>query len=139
MFNIINNQKEFIKKFMDMQFDFYEQGNWIVKNYLHYGHFQINGEWYLAIENLEQSTFVNVKRDYVKEVLGIYENQLLDLIKDNKVQVLTNHKLIQYNMEEDFEITNYMLNEKIVYEEVIYDIVFLHYGSFNQILSIRKF
>lgn len=139
MFKIIEEQKELTKKFKDMEFDFYEQGDWIVENYLCFGHFQIDNKWYLAIENLESNILVNVKRDYVKEVLGIYENQLLDLLKNNKIQIIGKPKLIQYNTEEDFEITSYILKEKIIYEKVIYDITFLHYGSFNQILSISRF
>lgn len=139
MFKIIEEQKELTKKFEDIEFDFYEQGDWIVENYLCFGHFQIDNKWYLVIENLESNMFVNVKRDYVKEVLGIYENQLLDLLKNNKIQIIGKPKLIQYNTEEDFEITSYILKEKIIYEKVIYDITFLHYGSFNQILSISRF
>lgn len=139
MFKIIEEQKELTKKFEDIEFDFYEQGDWIVENYLCFGHFQIDNKWYLVIENLESNMFVNVKRDYVKEVLGIYENQLLDLLKNNKIQIIGKPKLIQYNTEEDFEIKSYMLKEKIVYEKVIYDITFLHYGCFNQILSVSRF
>ncbi len=107
-------------------------------NYIwYYSHIKIKDKWYLVIENEDRNNFKNVKRDYIKETLGIYEDEFLKLFKLHKIPIYSLFNLIDFDME-NFEIVNYIAKINIKYENKIYEITLFYCYKEVQVLEVDE-
>lgn len=134
---IRQQQKELTMLFnKGIEYDMYEFGDCIIENSLYYSHIKIKDKWYLTIEDEDRNKFKNVKRDYIKETLGIYEDEFLKLFKLHEIPTYL-FNLVDFHME-NFEIVDYIAKINIKYENKIYQIILFYCYKEVQVLRIEE-
>lgn len=137
---ILSEQKELTKLFnKGIYLEEYDFGEHICGD-LYYSHaLDENGHWYLIKETVKETAkdiFLNVKRDYIKEKLNIFENEFISLLKDNKLQIFRKN-ILDYTSENN-KIIECLSEEYIIYNEEKYKIIILYLHGEKSCLGIDK-
>lgn len=138
---LLEEHRELTNKFNDgIDFEFYELGS-NIKDSLYYSHIlDKNNFWYITKQVLTEDiyhTFLNVRRDYIKQTFNIYEDEFMDLLKNNQIERLPNPILLEYRFK-NHAIVEYLAEEYIVYAGKVYRLTTYFNGNEKICLDVAR-
>lgn len=138
---LLEEHRELTNNFNNgIDFKFYELGS-NIKDSLYYSHIlDTNNFWYIAKEILTEDVqyiFLNVRRDYIKQIFDIYEDEFMDLLKNNQIERFSCPILLEYRFE-NHAIVEYLSEEYIAYAGKVYRLTTYFNGNEKICLDVAR-